>query len=105
MSADYTMAVWRALGVRGAVAEHRFDAVRKWRFDFAWPKHKLAVEVQGGTWSGGRHTRGAALRKEWEKLNAAATAGWRILYTDPQGVATERFAETIQKALTADERR
>ena len=42
----------------GMVREHRFDAVRGWRFDFAFPATKWALEVEGGTWSGGRHTRG-----------------------------------------------
>lgn len=102
MTPDYILAVWRADGIRGAVPEHRFCPARKWRFDFAFPKHKLAVEVQGGTWNGGRHVRPLALRKEWEKLNAAAAAGWRVLFTDPQGVVSSQFVETLGNALTAD---
>jgi very-short-patch-repair endonuclease len=61
------------------VEEHRFDAVRKWRFDFAWPSRMLAVEVEGGTHSGGRHTRGAGYAADCEKYNAATISGWRVL--------------------------
>lgn len=63
--------------------EYRFFPDRKWRFDIAWPAQKVAMEIQGGIFIQGRHTRGAALLKEWEKLNTAAMLGWRILYCQP----------------------
>lgn len=31
------------------VREHRFHPTRRWRFDFAWPDEKVALEVEGGT--------------------------------------------------------
>ena len=31
----------------GLVREHRFHPTRRWRFDFAWPELKLAVEAEG----------------------------------------------------------
>ena len=68
-----------AHGIPAWVEEHRFDAVRKWRFDFAWPSRMMAVEVEGGTHSGGRHTRGAGYAADCEKYNAATIAGWRVL--------------------------
>lgn len=61
------------------VEEHRFDASRRWRFDFAWPALMLAVEVEGGTRSGGRHTRGDGYANDCEKYNAATLQGWRVL--------------------------
>ncbi len=66
---------------------------RKWRFDFAWPEQKVAVECDGGTWSRGRHTRGAGYAGDCEKRNAAQILGWRVLHytsdmleSDPGGV-------------------
>ena len=59
--------------------EYRFDPTRKWRADFAWPAQKLLVEVEGGIWTGGRHTRGSGFARDAEKYNAAAMHGWRIL--------------------------
>jgi len=86
--------------------EWRFLDSRKWRFDLAWilfvenkDPIRVAVEVQGGIWHGGRHTRGAAMLEEWEKLNTAAAMGWRILYCQPQDLCMNSFAQTIKQAL------
>ncbi len=51
--------------------EYRFHPTRKWRMDFAFPEHKLGLEVDGGIFmrGGGRHTRGAGWLKDAEKLN------------------------------------
>jgi very-short-patch-repair endonuclease len=51
---------------------------RKWRFDFAFPDSLVAVEIEGGTWIAGRHSRGAAFAKDCEKYNAACHGGWRV---------------------------
>ena len=74
-------------------SQHKFHPVRRWRFDAAWPDALVAVELHGGTWSGGRHTRGAGMEADCEKMNAALLLGWRVLvYTtsmlkaDPAGV-------------------
>jgi len=82
-------AVCRAAGLPEPVPELRFAAPRRWRFDWAWPELLIALEVQGGIFSGGRHVRGAALLKEMEKLNAAAIAGYRVLYVTPATLLTE----------------
>lgn len=97
------LAFWQVNGIAGALTEYQFDLDRKWRFDFAFPAARLAIEVQGGIYSGGRHTRGAALVKEWEKLNAAAVAGWRILYCQPREIQTVAFARVVKAALLTDE--
>jgi len=68
----------RALRLPACEREYRFDPVRKWRFDLCWPARKLAVECDGGQWKpgGGRHGTG----KDFEKMNAAQLAGWRVLH-------------------------
>ncbi|MGH8374415.1 MAG: DUF559 domain-containing protein [Pseudomonas sp.] len=86
----------RASGLSEPEREHRFDAVRKWRFDFAWPAQMLAVEVEGGTWTGGRHTRGAGYQADLEKYNAAAAQGWTVLrFTTGQVKTGEALAMVL----------
>ena len=72
---------------------------RKWRWDFAWVPEKIALEIQGALFTRGRHTRGAALLKEHEKLNAGAIRGWRVLYTTPKDVRSGKVLELIREAL------
>ncbi len=59
--------------------EHKFSATRKWRFDVAWPEHMLALEIEGGVNSRGRHTRPLGYQNDCEKYNNAILLGWRVL--------------------------
>jgi len=80
-------ALLRLQGIAEPNPEFRFDSDRLWRFDFAWPAHKLAIEIDGGLWVDGAHNRGAALLKQYEKSNAATLAGWRVLRYAPDQLA------------------
>lgn len=64
------------------VPEFKFDGQRKWRFDWAWPSARVAVEVDGGRWraGGGRH----GSDPDRVKLNTATAQGWRILHFSPK---------------------
>jgi len=64
--------------------EFKFHPERGWLFDFVWEAKKVAVEVEGGTGSGGRHTRFLGFQEDCEKYNAAALLGWRLLRFTPQ---------------------
>lgn len=52
---------------------------RKFRADFAFPDARLLVEIEGGTWSNGRHSRGYGFELDCEKYNIATYLGWRLL--------------------------
>lgn len=69
---------WKQLGGPELATEHKFHATRKWRFDFAIPALKIAIEIDGGVFGNGRHNRASGFIKDCEKLNAAAAAGWRV---------------------------
>jgi len=72
------------------VREFRFSKTRRWRFDFAFPTEKVAVEVEGVTKYGGarkigRHQTPKGMAADCEKYNAAVLLGWRVLrYTQDQ---------------------
>ena len=93
------LAALKQAGIPAPVAEHRFHPVRKWRFDFAWPDQLLAIEIQGGIFNNGRHSRGAAMLKEFEKFNAAAGMGWRLLYAQPSDCHKAVTLDAIRTAL------
>jgi len=50
-----------------------------WRLDFAWPVEMIALEVEGGVWSRGRHVRPAGFLEDIRKYNSLAIEGWTLL--------------------------
>lgn len=83
-----------------AVREHRFHPERRWRFDFAWPEQKLAVEIDGAVYAAGRHTRGSGFRRDAEKLNTAVLLGWRLLRCSTTDLE-RRWLEVAAEVRTA----
>ena len=79
------------------VKEHKFHDVRKWRFDYAFPDQKVAVEVDGGVWTGGRHINPAGYINDMEKLNTAASMGWLVLRI----TTDDRFASKTYDLIKA----
>ena len=92
----------RLSGLPEPIAEHAFAKAalgRRWRFDWAWVDERVALEVQGGLFTGGRHARGPALLREHEKLNAAAALGWRVVFCVPKDVQAGAVIDAVGKAL------
>ena len=58
--------------------------LRDYRFDVAFPRVKLAIEIDGGVFSGGRHSRGAGYREDTYKVNLASLLGWTVLRYLPE---------------------
>ena len=69
----------RLCAIRKPEVEYRFHPIRKWRFDFAYPQEKIAIECEGAVWNRGRHTRGGGFINDCEKYNEATIMGWRVL--------------------------
>lgn len=81
------------------VKEYRFDPERRWRFDYAIPDKKIAIEVEGGVWQYGRHNRATGFVKDMEKYNRAAILGWKLLRYTPDnllGQATQDINTMIE---------
>jgi very-short-patch-repair endonuclease len=60
------------------IPEHRFDAQRKWRFDYAIPEHRIAIELEGGIHSRKGHASPEQFIKDCSKYNHATAAGWLV---------------------------
>lgn len=60
------------------VREYRAFPPRRWRFDLAWPSYKIALEIDGGVYTLGRHTRGKGFEADCRKMNSAAASGWTV---------------------------
>jgi very-short-patch-repair endonuclease len=82
------------------VPEFVFAKPRKWRFDFAFPEQKIALEVEGGIFTGGAHTRGKHFLSDIEKYNRATILGWRVLRCTPQTLITG--VEAVAKCLSPE---
>ncbi|MCD8295569.1 MAG: endonuclease domain-containing protein [Clostridia bacterium] len=81
------------------VKEYRFHPVRKWRFDYALPRHKIALEVEGGVWTGGRHTSSKGFLGDMEKYNTATLMGWRVLRTTPDELLRLKTINMLRQAI------
>jgi hypothetical protein len=79
--------------------EYRFDPSRRWRFDWVWKDKKLALEVEGGVWRGGRHTNPKGFLSDLEKYNAAALQGWCVIRCTPQMIFKGEVIALLEKAL------
>lgn len=80
--------VWEVYGIKTPQAEFVFAPPRRWRFDYSWSDQRIAVEIEGGVWMGGRHTRGSGFVKDMEKYNAAGLLGWRVFRFTPKQLKT-----------------
>ena len=79
--------------------EHRFHPSRKWLLDLAWPDLYVGVEVHGGIWTEGRHTRGAGFQADREKMNEAALLGWIVLEVTDKHIRSGEALAWIERAL------
>ena len=94
-------AYWRILGGPELLSEYRFDEVRKWRLDRFHEETRIAVEIHGGTHSGGRHVRAKGFAADREKMAAAQEAGIRVyeLVTPVDFTEVERVYKRVVKEL------
>ena len=70
--------------------EWKFHPGRAWQFDYAWPLHFVALEIEGGIWKkgGGAHSHPLNIERDLEKYSEAAILGWRVLRVPPEALRT-----------------
>jgi hypothetical protein len=92
--------VWKFYGIPIPIPEYKFFAKRKWRIDYAWPNNYLAVEIEGGVYSRGRHIRPTGFINDMEKYNCLILCGWKLLRFTPKNINYE----LIRMAINYDNR-
>jgi len=89
--------------------EQRF-CERMWRFDYVLYRHedakdaelsclRIAVEIEGGIWMRGRHTRGKGYQSDLDKYNEATMRGFRVLRFSTEDVLKGRAKAFIGQWL------
>ena len=89
----------RAVKLDGWEREYRFHVKRRWRFDFAWPAVKLAVEIDG---YGMNHYSVMGRTQDLEKQNEAVKEGWRVLRYTPAMVRSGVALKDIEATLRSE---
>lgn len=106
----------RAEKIEGFLREFRFAAdvvgtgpglrqrlknagLKDWRFDFADPARKIAVEIEGGNWSGGRHTRGKGFEEDCIKYGEAMKLGWTVYRCTGGMVKSGEAIDTLKQLM------
>ena len=79
--------------------EFKFHPKRKWRADFHLVEKMILVEVEGGIWSGGRHTRGKGYLGDMEKYNAATVMGYRVIRFSTEQVISGLAIQQIEGVI------
>ncbi len=94
----------RTLGLPAPVQELPFHPLRMWRFDFAWPDAKVALEVEGvvygqGGQLTGRHVHASGFREDCVKYGEAFRLGWTVLRVLPEQVTSGLAADWLAGRL------
>ena len=90
---DFFIQLLKQEGLPIPETEFKFCKDRRWRFDYAFPKYKIAIEQEGGIWIRGRHNRGTGFIKDMEKYNMAVLLGWRVLRYTPEQLLNEAIID------------
>lgn len=94
----FTFLLHQRLGI-DCVREYSFHPTRQWRFDYAIPDLRIAIEIDGGIWINGRHNRASGYLGDMEKFNVAATLGWVVLKFTPQEQYTKKALDLITETI------
>lgn len=80
--------------------EHRFHPKRKWRYDFAWPEQRVALEVQGGIhMAKSGHNTAAGITRDCEKANEAVVLGWKVLHVTREQIENGSAINWLRQIL------
>lgn len=96
---DRLVAQIRAVGLPAPERERRLVPGRRFRCDLCWTDAKVVVEVDGGTFTAGRHSRGMGQASDCEKHNLLTLLGWRVLRVTTLHVRDGSAVRWLEEAL------
>jgi very-short-patch-repair endonuclease len=70
--------ILKSIFVNELYTEYKFHETRRFRFDYAVPMYKIAVEYEGIMGGKARHTTIKGYTKDCEKYNLANEMGWHV---------------------------
>jgi len=88
-----------APGIRSRLKKY---GLKDWRFDFLFREERLAIEVNGGNYVGGRHSNATALTDEYRKINKAQQLGFRVLIFDGKLIKSREAVRQIAFMLRSE---
>lgn len=94
----------RLTGLPEPVRQHPLVTGRRFRADFAWPELGVALETEGGAFTGGRHTSGAGFTRDCLKYSLAAIEGWLVVRATAPMVRDGSALDLLVRALEARRR-
>jgi len=98
---DYRFVAEEIVGLGPGIRKRLQEAgLKDWKFDWAWPECKVAVELEGGIWSGGRHVRGKGYEDDCIKYNYARSKHWSV-YRFTSGMLERDLAACIDQVAAA----
>lgn len=93
--------------------EVRFATPRRWRADYFWeqgvkysfddlgprkdPAGPVVLEIEGGIWTKGRHTRGKGYLADMEKYNTMTAMGIRLIRLTPSQVCNGELTAWLKR--------
>lgn len=80
-------------------AEFQFNPERRWRADFYIVGSNILIEVEGGIWSSGRHTRGKGYLGDMEKYNSAQLLGYSVYRYSTEQVKSGKAIDEIRRLV------
>ncbi len=89
-------ALWAQFDGPALEREYKFHPSRKWRADYALPAAMVLIELEGGIYSGGRHTRAGGYMGDIEKYNAASMLGYTVLRLGTGQVDAAHVGEIVE---------
>lgn len=98
---EFTMFIQIALKI-DLWPEFYFSTERLYRFDYAIPEHKIAIEQEGGIWAKGNsgHSSGTGIQRDMDKSNLAQSLGWNVIRRTPEQMKTAETIDLIQKIIS-----